>query len=77
MVAALGPQYQKYIWWKKYLTAFQMVGSDSDIQAYAHFCQVAQIIESSDVNFPHFCLGGIETFLSMLRLVLILHKQHV
>uniref|UniRef100_A0A182MV26 Elongation of very long chain fatty acids protein n=1 Tax=Anopheles culicifacies TaxID=139723 RepID=A0A182MV26_9DIPT len=24
MVAALGPQYQKYIWWKKYLTAFQM-----------------------------------------------------
>jgi elongation of very long chain fatty acids protein 7 len=24
MVAALGPKYQKYIWWKKYLTAFQM-----------------------------------------------------
>ncbi|XP_030760378.1 elongation of very long chain fatty acids protein-like [Sitophilus oryzae] len=24
-VAALGPQYQKYLWWKKYLTAFQMV----------------------------------------------------
>lgn len=25
MVAAMGPQYQKFIWWKKYLTAFQMV----------------------------------------------------
>lgn len=25
MIAALGPKYQKYIWWKKYLTAFQMV----------------------------------------------------
>lgn len=25
MVAAMGPKYQKYIWWKKYLTAFQMV----------------------------------------------------
>lgn len=25
MVAALGPKYQKYIWWKKYLTTFQMV----------------------------------------------------
>ncbi|CAK1553757.1 unnamed protein product [Leptosia nina] len=25
MVSALGPRYQKYIWWKKYLTAFQMV----------------------------------------------------
>ncbi|XP_076251608.1 very long chain fatty acid elongase AAEL008004-like [Rhynchophorus ferrugineus] len=24
MIAALGPEYQKYIWWKKYLTAFQM-----------------------------------------------------
>lgn len=23
--AALGPQYQKYLWWKKYLTALQMV----------------------------------------------------
>uniref|UniRef100_A0A1B0CF34 Elongation of very long chain fatty acids protein n=1 Tax=Lutzomyia longipalpis TaxID=7200 RepID=A0A1B0CF34_LUTLO len=25
MVAAMGPRYQKYIWWKKYLTTFQMV----------------------------------------------------
>ncbi|KAF2884521.1 hypothetical protein ILUMI_21666 [Ignelater luminosus] len=25
MVAAMGPKYQKYIWWKKYLTTFQMV----------------------------------------------------
>lgn len=25
MVSAMGPEYQKYIWWKKYLTAFQMV----------------------------------------------------
>ncbi|XP_076251609.1 very long chain fatty acid elongase AAEL008004-like [Rhynchophorus ferrugineus] len=24
-IAALGPQYQKYLWWKKYLTAIQMV----------------------------------------------------
>ncbi|XP_060528332.1 elongation of very long chain fatty acids protein 7-like [Cylas formicarius] len=25
LVAALGPQYQKYLWWKKYLTAIQMI----------------------------------------------------
>ena len=25
MIAAMGPNYQKYIWWKKYLTALQMV----------------------------------------------------
>ncbi|XP_069698800.1 very long chain fatty acid elongase 1-like [Periplaneta americana] len=24
MVAALGPEYQKYIWWKKYMTAIQL-----------------------------------------------------
>lgn len=25
MVSAMGPEYQKYIWWKKYLTTFQIV----------------------------------------------------
>jgi len=25
LIAALGPEYQKFIWWKKYLTMFQMV----------------------------------------------------
>lgn len=25
MVSALGPQYQKFLWWKKYLTTVQMV----------------------------------------------------
>ncbi|XP_026475167.1 elongation of very long chain fatty acids protein AAEL008004 [Ctenocephalides felis] len=25
LLAALGPQYQKYLWWKKYLTGLQMV----------------------------------------------------
>lgn len=26
-VAALGPKYQKYLWWKKYLTMLQLVSS--------------------------------------------------
>lgn len=25
LLTAMGPQYQKYLWWKKYLTALQMV----------------------------------------------------
>lgn len=25
MMAAMGPQYQKYLWWKKYITTLQMV----------------------------------------------------
>jgi len=25
MMAAMGPQYQKFLWWKKYLTHFQMI----------------------------------------------------
>lgn len=24
-VSALGPQYQKYLWWKRYVTVFQLV----------------------------------------------------
>lgn len=30
MVAAMGPEYQKYIWWKKYLTTMQMVSLLND-----------------------------------------------
>lgn len=30
MVAAMGPQYQKFIWWKKYLTTFQMVSINNN-----------------------------------------------
>lgn len=28
-LAALGPQFQKYLWWKKYLTVMQMVSSET------------------------------------------------
>lgn len=31
LVAALGPQYKKYLWWKKYLTLLQMV---SEVMIY-------------------------------------------
>jgi hypothetical protein len=26
LFSALGPRFQKYLWWKKYLTVLQMVG---------------------------------------------------
>ena len=26
LFAAFGPRFQKYLWWKKYLTVMQMVG---------------------------------------------------
>lgn len=26
-ISALGPSYQKYLWWKKYLTRLQLVGN--------------------------------------------------
>ena len=26
-IAALGPQYQKYLWWKRYLTIMQLVST--------------------------------------------------
>lgn len=42
----MGPEYQKYIWWKKYLTAFQMVSFDDVFDCSAQ----AQAFRSS----PHF-----------------------
>jgi hypothetical protein len=46
MLAAMGPQVQKYLWWKKYLTAFQMV---SELQKFIvphnfHFLIVAVVL---------------------------------
>ncbi|XP_056633736.1 elongation of very long chain fatty acids protein AAEL008004-like [Diorhabda sublineata] len=45
MVAAMGPEYQKYIWWKKYLTTFQMV------QFVAIFVHQFQLL-FTECNYP-------------------------
>ncbi|GJQ76026.1 hypothetical protein Trydic_g18079 [Trypoxylus dichotomus] len=45
MVAAMGPKYQRYIWWKKYLTTFQMV---QFVAIFAHQFQLLFI----DCNYP-------------------------
>lgn len=37
-LAALGPQMQKYLWWKKYLTIIQMVGIT--LRLYLCVCSV-------------------------------------
>lgn len=46
MVAAMGPKYQKYIWWKKYLTSFQM------LQFIAIFTHQFQLILRPDCDYP-------------------------
>lgn len=46
MVSAMGPKYQKYVWWKKYLTTFQMV------QFVLIFAHQFQILFYSDCNYP-------------------------
>ncbi|XP_059473192.1 elongation of very long chain fatty acids protein AAEL008004-like [Neocloeon triangulifer] len=45
LVAALGPQFQKFIWWKKYLTALQMV------QFVAVMVHAFQLL-FTDCNYP-------------------------
>uniref|UniRef100_A0A1L8DY78 Elongation of very long chain fatty acids protein n=2 Tax=Nyssomyia neivai TaxID=330878 RepID=A0A1L8DY78_9DIPT len=45
MLAAMGPRYQKFIWWKKYLTTFQMV------QFVAIFAHQFQLL-FRDCNYP-------------------------
>ncbi|CAH1375598.1 hypothetical protein MTP99_017011 [Tenebrio molitor] len=45
LIAALGPQYQKYLWWKKYLTTIQMV---QFVLVMVHAFQLLFI----DCNYP-------------------------
>lgn len=45
-ISALGPEYQKYIWWKKHLTAFQMA------QFVAVFGHMSNIILFHNCVFP-------------------------
>ncbi|CAG9759475.1 unnamed protein product [Ceutorhynchus assimilis] len=45
MVSAMGPKYQKYIWWKKYLTSFQM------LQFIAIFVHQFQLL-FTECNYP-------------------------
>ncbi|XP_063697842.1 very long chain fatty acid elongase 7-like [Culicoides brevitarsis] len=45
MIAAMGPQYQKYLWWKKYITSMQLV---QFVWAFIHFSQLMVF----DCGFP-------------------------
>ncbi|XP_017769545.1 PREDICTED: elongation of very long chain fatty acids protein AAEL008004-like [Nicrophorus vespilloides] len=45
MIAAMGPKYQKFIWWKRYLTTFQMV------QFVAIFTHQFQLL-FTECNYP-------------------------
>jgi len=46
MFAAMGPQYQKYIWWKRHMTNMQM------IQFIGIFVHSVQLIFVADCGFP-------------------------
>jgi len=46
MFAALGPQYQKYIWWKRHMTNMQM------IQFIGIFVHSTQLLFVADCGFP-------------------------
>lgn len=50
MVSAMGPEYQKYIWWKKHLTTLQLV------QFTLVFIHSAQLLWT-DCGYPRF-IGG-------------------
>lgn len=46
MMTAMGPQYQKYIWWKRHMTNLQM------IQFVAIFLHGSQLLVRNDCNYP-------------------------
>ena len=46
MMAAMGPEYQKYVWWKRHMTNMQM------IQFVAIFLHGTQLLIWNDCNYP-------------------------
>jgi elongation of very long chain fatty acids protein 7 len=48
MLAAIGPEMQKYLWWKKYLTTIQM------IQFIAVIVHALQLLFRNPCNYPVF-----------------------
>ena len=51
MVAAMGPKYQKYIWWKKYMTRIQLV-SLSKVQLKVAGQRYEQLVSVLVINKP-------------------------
>ncbi|CAH0699692.1 unnamed protein product [Spodoptera exigua] len=52
MVAAMGPQYQKYLWWKKHLTTLQLVQFFMVL-----FHSISALVY--DCGYPKFIAGGL------------------
>ncbi len=46
LLASMGPEYQKYLWWKKHLTSIQM------IQFIIVFLHNFQVLVSPDCDYP-------------------------
>jgi elongation of very long chain fatty acids protein 7 len=63
MLAAIGPQMQKYLWWKKYLTMLQLA------QFVAVFIHALQLLFSNPCNFPIFFAWMILVFAVMFTVL--------
>lgn len=57
MMSALGPQYQKYIWWKKHLTTLQLVSLQSSFYInLTYIVHVSHKLSTILLNFnTHSC----------------------
>ena len=62
MVSAMGPEYQKYLWWKKHLTTVQLVG--------VLICQKF-FISSTSLLFVCVC---VKCFIFSITLIIFLQK---
>lgn len=61
MMSAMGPQYQKYLWWKKYMTELQIVSTFINLHAqilflYSYYTEICIIhklfnLKSPSINF--------------------------
>ncbi|KAK9738407.1 GNS1/SUR4 family [Popillia japonica] len=65
VVISMGPEYQKYIWWKKYLTTLQLV---QFVIVFVHSAQLHYV----DCGYPTF-MGYLLLLHSSIFLVLFGH----
>jgi hypothetical protein len=71
MLAAFGPQMQKYLWWKKYLTTLQM------IQFVAIFVHSLQLFFYNPCGYPliycYFLIGHATMFFFLFKGLIFIH----
>ena len=67
MISAMGPKYQKYIWWKKYLTAFQMVSFRLKVTLSVICSLIYSVFRSNSLLYSHISSNSFGQIVNTLK----------